>query len=121
MTDRKLVKRELAVTLTTAEIMEKAKDLAKLQQDKVAAEEQAKSAAATYKDRITMASARINILSRDISNGYEYREVDCEWLYDYKKGKKILIRTDTQETIKTEDITASERQEGLRLEDKKAA
>ena len=114
--DKKLFKKDLPVTLTEKEIIEKAKELSKLQQDMNTAQEQAKSMAATYKDKIASAQANINILSRDISNGYEYRPIDCEWQYDWKRGNKSLVRTDTMETLKTENVTASERQEHLALE-----
>lgn len=114
--DTKLVIKSLPVKLTDEEVMEKAKELAKLQQDKVSQEEQMKSAAATFKDRIASAQANINILSRDISNGYEYREVDCQWEYNWPIGRKSLVRTDTMETVKTEEITASERQGRLDTE-----
>jgi hypothetical protein len=113
MSDKEMTTRELPVELNDEEIMGKAKELAKLQQDKQAQEEQAKSAAATFKDRIASAVARISILSRDISNGYEYRDVDCQWRYDWSSGKKSLIRLDKNDTVRTEDITASERQAHL--------
>jgi hypothetical protein len=111
--DRKYIKKDLQVTLTESEVLEKGKELAKLQQDKVSAEEQAKSAAATFKDKITAAQSNINILSRDISNGYEYRSIDCYWEYDYPVRQKRLIRTDTEEVVKTEEIPASEIQANL--------
>jgi hypothetical protein len=110
MSDKEMTVRELPVELTDEEIMAKAKELAKLQQDKQAQEEQAKSAAATFKDRIASAVARISILSRDISNGYEYREIDCQWRYDWKGGKKELVRLDTMAAVRSEEISASERQ-----------
>jgi hypothetical protein len=109
------IKKSLPVTLTEMELLQKAKELAKLQQDKTSAEEQAKSAAATFKDKIAGAQSNINILSRDISNGYEYRDVDCYWEMDYKTRKKNLIRTDTGEVVKTEEISASEMQKEMDL------
>ena len=111
--DLKLINKELPVQLTQEELMEKAKELAKLQQDKASAEEQAKSAAATYKDRIASAQSNISILSRDICNGYEYRQVPCQWEFDWSAGKKRLVRNDTGETIKTEMITQDDRQADL--------
>ncbi len=113
--DREYIKRDLPVTLIEVEILDKARELAKLQQDKVSAEEQAKGAAATYKDKIAGAQANINILSRDISNGYEYRFVDCYWENDYTSRMKTLFRTDTGESIKTETISPSEMQKEMDL------
>jgi hypothetical protein len=115
--DRVYIEKSLPVTLTPEETLDKGKELAKLQQDKVSAEEQAKSAAATFKDKIQGAQSSINILSRDISNGYEYRMVDCYWEIDYIKRKKILIRTDTGEVVKTEDVSASEMQKEMDLKE----
>ncbi len=115
--DRVYIKKDLPVTLTQEETLEKAKELAKLQQDKVSAEEQAKSAAATYKDKIAGAQANINILSRDISNGYEYRQTDCSWECDYVARKKNLVRTDTLEIVKSEEISASEMQKEMDLKE----
>jgi hypothetical protein len=114
--DREYIKENLPCTLTQDETLEKAKELAKLQQDKVQAEEQAKSAAATFKDRIAGAQSHINILSRDISNGYEYRETDCYWEFDYKTRRKSLVRSDTCETVRTKEITPSEMQKELDIE-----
>lgn len=112
----KLFKKDLPVDLTDVELLEKAKELAKLQQDKVSHEEQAKSAAATFKDKIASAQSNINIISRDISNGYEYRETDCYWDFHYKTKVKHLIRTDTGEIVRTDNLTASELQENMPIE-----
>lgn len=113
--ERVYIEKSLPVKLTEVELLQKAKELAKLQQDKVSSEEQAKSAAATFKDKIAGAQAAINILSRDISNGYEYRPTDCYWEMDYPARKKNLIRSDTGESIKTEEISASEMQKEMDL------
>jgi hypothetical protein len=52
-------------------------------------------------------------LSRKISNGYEYRTVDVDVLFDYKKGMKYFVRRDTKETIEEEKMTDSDRQQEL--------
>lgn len=113
--DRAYFSKQLPVVLTEIELLNKARELAKFQQDKVQLEEQAKSAAATYKDKISGTQLNINILSRDITNGYEQRPIDCYWEFDYAARKKRLVRTDTGETVKTEDISASEMQKEMDL------
>ena len=113
--DREYIKKDLPVTLTEVELLQKARELAKFQQDKVSFEEQGKSAAATYKDKVAGTQLHINMLSRDITNGYEHREVDCYWELNYASRKKALIRTDTLETVRTEDISASELQKEMDL------
>jgi len=47
----------------------------------------------------------------------EVREVECDWFYDWHKGKKWLVRTDTYETVPhtTLDITEEEKQQRLEL------
>ena len=113
--DREYIKRDLPVTLTETEVLQKAKELAKFQQDKVSFEEQAKSASANYKDKIAGAQLNINILSREITNGYEQRMIDCYWESDYATRTKNLFRTDTGESVKTETISASEMQKEMDL------
>lgn len=113
--DRTYITKDLPVTLTEMELLEKARELAKFQQDKVSLEEQAKSAAATYKDKIAGTQLNINILSRDITSGYEQRPIDCYWEYDYPARKKRLIRTDNNEIVKAEDVSASEMQKEMDL------
>jgi hypothetical protein len=113
--DREYITRELPVTLTEVELLQKAKELAKLQQDKVSHEEQAKSSAATFKDRIAGAQLSINILSRDISNGYEQRTVECYWDFDYAAREKRLIRADTCEMVKKQTLSADEMQKEMDL------
>ena len=105
--------RSLPVKLTQEEYLEKGSALARQQQVKTETEGQAKSAAASFKDKISIAQTTIDILSRDISNGYEYREVDCVWDYNYSEGIKTLCRLDTGEIVKKENITATERQNAL--------
>ena len=105
--------RSLPVKLTQEEYLEKGAALARQQQVKTETEEQAKSAAAGFKDKISIAQTTINILARDISNGYEYKDVDCVWDYDYTSGIKTLWRLDTGEVVKKENISASERQNAL--------
>jgi hypothetical protein len=105
----KIEERSLPVTLTDKETLEKAKELAKAQEDVASLEDQAKSAAATFKDKTTMTKATINILSRAISNGYEYRAVRCRWDYEWAAGVKKLVRLDTLEIVRTDAIQEGER------------
>lgn len=54
--------------------------------------------------------ATTDSLSIKISNGYEYREVECSWQFDYKKDIKSLHRYDTGEIVRTQPLTIEDRQ-----------
>lgn len=45
-----------------------------------------------------------------INTGKEFRMVECDWIYDWKNGKKTAHRNDTGEVVGREDITDDERQ-----------
>ena len=46
-----------------------------------------------------------------VENGYEYRDVDCEWIKNWAKGLKSLIRNDTNKMVHADvKIESSERQ-----------
>lgn len=109
--------RRLSVVLTNEEVLEKSKELAKSQLDIKDTEAKAKDSAADYKAIIARFDATIAILSRAINNGYEDRDVECEWEFDYKEGVKTLIRKDTLATVRVEPISDYERQQNLPLDD----
>jgi DUF1365 family protein len=117
--DIKYFNKELPVKLTQTEMLDKAKELSRANQDIVSLESSMKSMASEFKSKIQGKEAEIDILSQAISNGYEYRPVECYWDYDWKGGKKHLVRTDTGESVRVEDISQSERQG--RLEDAEVA
>jgi len=57
--------------------------------------------------------ANINVLSRTVSQGKEYRNVKCKLVVDYTIGKKELIKLDTFEIIKTETVSQNDRQNSI--------
>ena len=113
MQETKTETRSLPVVLTKDELLDKSQELAKSQLDIKDAEARAKDVAADFKAIIAKLNASISILSRAITNGYEYRDVDCEWEFDYKDGVKTLIRIDTRDVVRKESISIHERQIGL--------
>lgn len=56
--------------------------------------------------------AEIDELRKAFEEESETRRVKCRWLHDWSKGEKVLVRLDTKppEVVKTETITAAERQ-----------
>lgn len=107
---RRLTKEHLAVALTEGELLEAGREVAKDTQDLAALGDKKADVAADFKAQEKKLDANIAILSRMISTGEEYRHVNCEWFYDLKKDTKTLKRLDTDEIIRTEDITSNDRQ-----------
>ena len=48
--------------------------------------------------------------SRKIQDGYQYEDVECEWIFYWTTGDKKLYRKDTGEFVREERISENERQ-----------
>lgn len=59
---------------------------------------------------IAKLEVEISSLATRVKDKYEYRMVDCEILYDYKKKKKEYKRLDTNEKFKSVPLSESELQ-----------
>ena len=95
-------KEYLKCTLTQDEILEKAQALAKEQQTLEDAELRKKDLVSRIGAEVAGAKTNINTLSKAISNGYEYLQIECEWkFHDPVRGDKTMYRTDTGEQVKT--------------------
>lgn len=101
---------QLPVQLTEEELKQRGKDLAKTHQDISEVERHKKEINDDFKAKLSALDATTGTLSRAISNGYEYREVECEWAYFWEKGEKHMIRLDTGETVEIRKIEQWERQ-----------
>ena len=81
-------------------------------------EEEKKSSASAYKSQIDATKALITKLANNVNNGYEYRNVECQIIYDDPViGKKTYLRLDTNEIVKVEDMTKDEMQGAFDLGD----
>lgn len=111
----KIVKitKTLPVKLTQDEMVNMSKDLARENQDLGQVEDKKKDVVADFAAQTKKHEANISRLSRMVSTETEYRDVDCVWDFDYKKGNKVLIRTDTKEKIDEREITQDDRQRKL--------
>lgn len=78
-------------------------------------EEQAKSVAASFKDRIGRAQLEAKQAAKKLKDGYEMRDVECEVVRNYAFGEIRHIRTDTGECVHVKVMTQEERQ--MHLED----
>ena len=103
-------KQSLPVILTQDEIVECAKSLAKTTNELRDCESRKMEVTSQFAADLKKLKATTDSLSIKISNGYEYREVDCEWSFDYKKDTKTLTRIDTGETVRIVQLTLEDRQ-----------
>jgi hypothetical protein len=66
-------------------------------------------------------NATISGLSQKVKSGSEYRQVECEIVYDFTTGKRHWYRKDTGEEVKEAKISEEDLQEHLALEEKQEA
>lgn len=72
--------------------------------------------AADFKAQITATESVIAKESRRYTNGYEFRDVDCDVLFDKPShGLKTIVRKDTGEVVKEREMTSEDMQQKLDL------
>jgi hypothetical protein len=103
----------LECKLTEAELKESGKKLADAIQKKTEVEARVESFKTQAKGEIAEIDATIGKMSALVNNEKEFRNVECEITWDFKKGLKSFIRKDTGEIAKTEKISEEERQREL--------
>ena len=98
------------------ELKDKAKQLAHEFRQKEEAELESKEGMSLFKSRIDAHKANVSRLSNHINNGYEYRNIECDVLYNTPlDGQKTIVRKDTREIIRMEEMQPEEFQESLAL------
>lgn len=105
--------RNVFVALTEDEVAKYAQEAAKITLDIGELEDQKKTAASTFKDRIDRAFCSVRELSRKVTDHRELRDVACIWYADTRKKKALLVRQDTGEEIASRELTAKEMQAEL--------
>jgi hypothetical protein len=118
--EEKKFQRSVPVKLTQEEFVEKGKAMSREQNEMTSLTARLKEVSTDFKAKIAQKEATINSLSITISNGYEYREVDCFYSYRTEQGMKDVVREDTGEIIGTERMTKEDYQEQLPLDGKAA-
>lgn len=106
----------LRVKLTEKEQIEYSKQLAKHINDLQDKENKKKETVKIIDGEIAVCKAQINILSLKISNGYEYRAVECSWCIREPEGHKTLYRDDTGEIVRIVKLSQDDLQRKLRLD-----
>jgi phosphopantetheinyl transferase (holo-ACP synthase) len=95
-----LANRSLRYDFTAVEIHDYSLQLANKTKELSAIEEERKSVTSNFAAKINEAKATCNKLSNFISNGYEYRDIECTVEYHKpEQGKKTLTRKDNKEKI----------------------
>ncbi len=98
------------VKLTPEEIVEHGDALAKANIDHEQAEKDKANITKQFASKIAGLEASIASHSMFITTKEEWRDVDCQWRFDFKSGIKDLIRTDTGECIESQNVTDNDRQ-----------
>lgn len=123
--DLKIVKGDIfekmcAVRLTPEEITEHGDALAKANLDLSQMEKDLANVKKQYASKIAGFEASIASHSMFITTKEEWRDVECQWQFDFKNGTKNLIRLDTGEIIESQiKVTDNDRQKTLPLGKKK--
>lgn len=107
--------RSLECKLTDSEKLSYAKEMSERIGKKSASEDQLKAATTQIKADIAGHDARIQAIASKLTSGTEYRDVECEIRYDWKKKIKEIIRKDTGEIIHADIIPDKDLQEGAKL------
>ena len=105
----------LECVLSDQEKLEYAKKLAQHHEEKSRAEDRLTEFKSQMKAEIDTHEAQINLLSRKVYSGKEYREVACVIEYDWDEKTKQWIRVDTGEVAKQDIISERELQEEMEV------
>jgi len=114
---RRKTRRLLRVLLTEGEERQLGKDLARARHLLGASTDAKAEAVSQFKAEIEKMEAEMNRLAALINNGYEYRDVECEVISNYRDGQITVLRVDTGEEVEARAMNEAERQMGLPLAD----
>lgn len=104
----------LRYEFTEDEIKEKGAALARSVQQQQLAQEEQKAAAAQFKERIERYNSEIGRYSREVSNGYEMRNIKCRVTFHTPtEGTKRIVRLDTGELVREMAMDGRELQDEL--------
>lgn len=110
---REPFRQELAVVLTTHEVSEHAQRAAHLLQDHDAKADEFKEVQKQNKLTLDEITSQMRRHARVVREGREFRQVQCERVYNWTLGSVTDVRTDTGETIAERPMTEPERQRSL--------
>lgn len=93
---------------STEEKEQMAGEMALSLSEKEAAEQKLKEVQKQIKAEIEAHQTKISTLSKHYSNGYAYRHVDCEMVYDFDSKTVDIFRVDTGEKVSSRPIKQNE-------------
>ena len=102
--------------LTGDETVERSREMAQLMSEIASDETDLKAVVQEFKSRIAGKEARLGNLARNVQNGFEFRAVPCERVFDYAGVVVSEFRVDTKERISQRRMTDDELQQDLGLE-----
>ena len=102
------------------EIIEMSQEQARTYQDLQEFENRKKEVMADLTADIKKREAALGLLARKINSGYEYRNVDCEWILDFWNMTKTLTRLDLEtdfgvHVVRTAPLSSADQQASLEL------
>ena len=111
------VSEELSCELNEVEWTSKARELADAHREVAQQEQRKKDVTKELGHDVSMAKTKESKLADIVATRREQREVTVEVKYDYELGTVTKTRTDTDEVISTREMTDSERQLELDMQD----
>ena len=109
--------RDLEVILSREEVEDASNRMAHLVHDYDFQEHKFKEQAKLNRSVLADMTSEIRKLSNTVSNKTAYRDIACEQVLNYTTGRVTERRTDTGEVLSERDMTESERQRDLGIED----
>lgn len=111
--ESKRVVRNLAVSLSDAEVLEFGRRLAQANSDCHNEEERQKQVKTELKSKLEGFELERNRLAGMVASGRENRDVPCDMVFDYSRLIVEVIRLDTKEVVETRRMTEAEQQRSL--------
>jgi hypothetical protein len=108
--------RSLRITLTAEEVAERADRAAHVLGQRDQKEDDRKAANTAAKSQIEELEAELRRISSEVRDKATYGPVECERRYDYRLGRVVEVRTDTDETIHERAMTIEEKQLDLDID-----
>lgn len=76
-------------------------------------EEEKKAVMSDFKSQIDGLSAKTNNLATKLSNGYEFRHIECTVTPNLENKEWVTVRNDTGEVVNTRKMTSEDLQNDL--------
>lgn len=118
---KETVVKELKCLLTEPELLDIARSMAKAQSDLMAAQDRKAEVVSELGAQIKRHHADVQEYSRVIGNGYRFRDVQCQVLFDHPSpNMKTVFRLDTGEEVDSGRMTDPERQMSIKFYERTA-